>query len=67
MYNDNYLQKKNINPLKIKAAIKDPNSAGMADSPDEKDKGGAGTTMTQMETRLQYLKVPPSQRRRVFQ
>ena len=29
-----------MNPLKIKAASKDPNSAGTADGPDEEDEGG---------------------------
>ena len=29
-----------MKPLKIKAAIKDPNSAGTADGPDEEDEGG---------------------------
>ena len=40
MYDDNYSRKKNMNPLKIKAAIKDPNSVGMADGPDDEDEGG---------------------------
>ena len=40
MYDDNYSRKKNMNPLKIKAAIKDPNSVGMVDGPDEEDEGG---------------------------
>ena len=40
MYDDNYSRKKKMNPLKIKAASKDPNSAGTADGPDEEDEGG---------------------------
>ena len=40
MYDDNFTRKKKMNPLKIKAASKDPNSAGTADGPDEEDKGG---------------------------
>ena len=40
MYDDNYSRKKKMNSLKIKAASKDPNSAGTADGPDEEDEGG---------------------------
>ena len=40
MYDDNYSRKKNMNPSKIKEAIKDPNSAGTADGPDKEDEGG---------------------------
>merc|ERR1711982_88136 len=40
MYDNNYSRKKKMNPLKIKAASKDPNSAGTADGPNEEDEGG---------------------------